>query len=221
VGLHRRPLGVQDAVDAGVTQGARSIWVGVNLMVVQYTVQLGTQALNGASALLVEEMRSKFNGIAMELFKGVSQQHAFAFGVDQGTLHIATIPSRTNFHAHVASVDVHVSGHAHRFAIDQNAEWQHTALLMQVQTSRNLLAEGLSDAVGFVGGALLGFWAGRLLGWNIFAAGYGNDSIGGIVLVGLGGGLGLQLARRWQAHQAAAKSDEPNDASGNGSSKDK
>ena len=67
--------------------------------------------------------------------------------------------------------------------------------------SRNLLAEGLSDAVGFVGGALLGFWVGRLIGWNIFAAGYGNDSIGGIVLVGLGGGLGLQVARRWQAAQ--------------------
>jgi hypothetical protein len=87
--------------------------------------------------------------------------------------------------------------------------------------SRNLLAEGLSDAVGFVGGALLGFWAGRLLGWNIFAAGYGNDSIGGIVLVGLGGGLGLQLARRWQAQQAAATSDEASDASDNASSKDK
>jgi hypothetical protein len=70
--------------------------------------------------------------------------------------------------------------------------------------SRNLLAEGLSDAVGFVGGALLGFWAGRLLGWNIFAAGYGIDSIGGILLVGLGGGLGLQLARRWQAAQATS-----------------
>jgi len=87
--------------------------------------------------------------------------------------------------------------------------------------SRNLLAEGLSDAVGFVGGALLGFWAGQLLGWNIFAPGYGSDSIGGIVLVGLGGGLGLQLARRWQAHQAAAHSDEANDATSNGPSKDK
>jgi len=78
--------------------------------------------------------------------------------------------------------------------------------------SRNLLAEGLSDAVGFVGGALLGFWAGRLLGWNIFAAGYGIDSIGGILLVGLGGGLGLQLARRWQAAQVAqSKSDDGTD----------
>jgi hypothetical protein len=69
--------------------------------------------------------------------------------------------------------------------------------------SRNLLVEGLSDAVGFVGGALIGFWAGRLLDWNIFASGYGNDSIGGIVLVGIGGGLGLQVARRWQAAQQA------------------
>ena len=65
--------------------------------------------------------------------------------------------------------------------------------------SRNLLAEGLSDAGGFVGGALLGFWIGRLVGWDVFASGYGIDSIGGILLVGLGGGIGLQLAKRWQA----------------------
>ena len=62
-----------------------------------------------------------------------------------------------------------------------------------------LLLEGLSDAIGFVGGALLGVWLGRLLGWDIFAAGYSNASIGGILLAGLGGGLGLQLARRWRA----------------------
>jgi hypothetical protein len=61
-----------------------------------------------------------------------------------------------------------------------------------------LWLEGVSDAIGFVGGALLGFWAGRLLGLDIFAQGYGNASIGGILLVGLGGGLGLQLARRWR-----------------------
>ena len=68
--------------------------------------------------------------------------------------------------------------------------------------NRNLLVEGLSDAVGFVGGALLGFWLGRLFGLDIFAAGYGNAAIGGIVLVGLGGGLGLQIARRWRRAQA-------------------
>jgi hypothetical protein len=66
----------------------------------------------------------------------------------------------------------------------------------------SLLLEGLSDAIGFVGGALLAFWVGRLMGLDIFAAGYGNASIGGIVLVGVGGGLGLQMARRWRASQA-------------------
>lgn len=71
-----------------------------------------------------------------------------------------------------------------------------------------LLLEGLSDAVGFVGGALIGFWIGRLLGLDIFAAGYGNAAIGGIVLVGLGGGLGLQLARRWRRAQEKKRSDK-------------
>lgn len=61
------------------------------------------------------------------------------------------------------------------------------------------LVEGLSDAVGFVGGALIGFWIGRLLGMDIFAEGYGGSAIGGILLCGAGGGLGLQLARRWRA----------------------
>ena len=74
--------------------------------------------------------------------------------------------------------------------------------------SRSPLLEGISDAVGFVGGALLGFWAGRLLGWDVFASGYGTDSIGGIVLVGLGGGLGLQLARKWQAQQGERSDDK-------------
>jgi hypothetical protein len=67
--------------------------------------------------------------------------------------------------------------------------------------NNKLWIEGVSDAIGFIGGALLGFWAGKLLGLDIFAAGYGNASIGGIVLVGLGGGLGLQLARRWRANK--------------------
>ncbi|HSV53741.1 MAG TPA: hypothetical protein VLJ57_16610 [Burkholderiaceae bacterium] len=62
-----------------------------------------------------------------------------------------------------------------------------------------LLIEGLSDAIGFVGGALLAYWIGRLLGFDPLAAGYGNEAIGGIVLAGLGGGAGLQLARRWRA----------------------
>ena len=66
----------------------------------------------------------------------------------------------------------------------------------------SLWLEGVSDAVGFVGGALLGYWIGRLLGLDIFSSGYTNASIGGILLVGLGGGVGLQVARRWRAKQA-------------------
>lgn len=61
-----------------------------------------------------------------------------------------------------------------------------------------LLVEGVSDAIGFVGGALIAFWVGRLLGMDIFREGYDAAAVGGIVLVGLGGGAGLNLARRWR-----------------------
>lgn len=71
--------------------------------------------------------------------------------------------------------------------------------------TNKLLLEGLSDAVGFVGGALAGYWIGILLGWDIFAEGYGGTSIVAIVLVGLGGGLGLQGARRWRARKGGER----------------
>ncbi len=73
--------------------------------------------------------------------------------------------------------------------------------------NKSLLLEGLSDAIGFIGGALLGFWLGRALGLDVFEAGYSNASIGGILLVGLGGGLGLQLARRWRGKASSKKED--------------
>jgi hypothetical protein len=66
-----------------------------------------------------------------------------------------------------------------------------------------LLKQGIVDALGFVGGALAGMFVGRAFGLDIFAAGYDNASIGGILLCGLGGGAGLQLAR-W----ALAKADK-------------
>jgi hypothetical protein len=68
-----------------------------------------------------------------------------------------------------------------------------------------LLLEGLSDAVGFVGGALAGFWLARAFGFDLFAAGYGASSVVAIVAVGLGGGAGLQLARRWRAARTSRK----------------
>ena len=62
----------------------------------------------------------------------------------------------------------------------------------------DFFAVGLSDAIGFLGGSLAGYGIGKLVGMDIFAPGYGTASIVAILLVGLGGGLGLQLARRWQ-----------------------
>ena len=64
--------------------------------------------------------------------------------------------------------------------------------------TNKLLLEGVSDAIGFVGGALLGWGLAHVLGFDLFATGYGAGSIAAIVMVGLGGGLGLQLARRWR-----------------------
>ncbi len=61
-----------------------------------------------------------------------------------------------------------------------------------------LLLEGLADAMGFLAGALIGFGIGKLLGLDLFAPGYGSMSLGAILLVGLGGGAGLQAARRWR-----------------------
>ncbi len=77
------------------------------------------------------------------------------------------------------------------------------------QETRKLLLEGLSDAIGFIGGALVAFWLGRFFGFDIFADGYGNSAIAGIVMGGIGGGLGLQLARYWRRVQAKNRSDEP------------
>jgi hypothetical protein len=55
--------------------------------------------------------------------------------------------------------------------------------------------QGIADAVGFVGGGVGGMLLGKTLGLDVFAPGYSNASLGGILLCGLGGGLGLQLAR--------------------------
>lgn len=67
-----------------------------------------------------------------------------------------------------------------------------------MSTSRRLLVEGASDAIGFLAGALLGYGIGYLLGLDLFAEGYDTRSIFAIALVGLGGGVGLNLARRWR-----------------------
>ncbi|WP_297727759.1 hypothetical protein [Limnohabitans sp. Rim8] len=60
-----------------------------------------------------------------------------------------------------------------------------------------LLKEGFADAIGFLGGSVAGFWIGRWLGLDIFAAGYGPGTLVAILLVSLGGGIGLQAAKAW------------------------
>jgi hypothetical protein len=67
------------------------------------------------------------------------------------------------------------------------------------------LIEGLTDAMGFVVGALLGYGIGAALGLDLFAPGYGTGSIVAILLVGLGGGMGLQAARRFLAAKSSAE----------------
>lgn len=64
--------------------------------------------------------------------------------------------------------------------------------------TRQLLKLGLAQAVLFVAGALLGRWVGLLLGLDAFGpGGYGNREVFGILLIGLGGGGGVQIARAW------------------------
>ena len=70
-----------------------------------------------------------------------------------------------------------------------------------------LWLEGISDALGFLVGTTVGFVIGRLAGLNIFAEGYSMGTMGGILLVGLGGGLGLQGARHWRRGQEQKRRD--------------
>lgn len=77
-----------------------------------------------------------------------------------------------------------------------------------MSTAKKLLLEGVSDAAGFMGGALAGYTLGQVTGWNIFDQGYGITSLLGIACVGLGGGLGLHLARRCRNRSTRAKASQ-------------
>jgi len=63
---------------------------------------------------------------------------------------------------------------------------------------KSLLIEGLSDAAGFLGGALLGWWLAALLGFEVASDGYSSSRMVGVALLILGGSLGLRQARRWR-----------------------
>ena len=67
---------------------------------------------------------------------------------------------------------------------------------------KSLLIEGLSDAAGFLSGALLGWWLASRLGFEVATEGYSTSRTVGVALVILGGSLGLRQARRWRRKHA-------------------
>jgi len=62
VRLYRRPLGSDDAIDAGVAQSA----VGGELMAAQDSVQFCAQSFDGAPTCVVEEMSTKLDSDAVQ-----------------------------------------------------------------------------------------------------------------------------------------------------------
>lgn len=65
------------------------------------------------------------------------------------------------------------------------------------KTLKQLLYEGLTDFIGFAGGAFLCYWLGTALGFNMDVAGNtSNEGIIGVVVMLICGGFGLKMARR-------------------------
>ena len=61
---------------------------------------------------------------------------------------------------------------------------------------KQLLVEGLTDCIGFAGGAFLCYWVGTPLGFDMAMAGNtSNAGIISVVVMLIFGGLGLKLAR--------------------------
>ena len=59
------------------------------------------------------------------------------------------------------------------------------------------LREGLADAVGFVGGALAGWWLGRLFGVDFIASDdWNTQQMAALVLIVVGCGVGRWAARK-------------------------
>lgn len=75
--------------------------------------------------------------------------------------------------------------------------------------AQKLLIEGVTDAVCFMVGALAGYGLGKAVGIDIFESGYSGPGVVGILMVGLGGGAGLHLARiiRGRLHAKAQLSE--------------
>lgn len=70
-------------------------------------------------------------------------------------------------------------------------------------SAQNALTEGVVDAIGFVGGALLGWQWGRWLGFDVLAPGeWTSRSLIGWALLLAGCGLGKWVSLQWRRHRA-------------------
>ena len=70
-------------------------------------------------------------------------------------------------------------------------------------SAQNALTEGVVDAIGFVGGALLGWQWGRWLGFDVLAPGeWTSRSLIGWALLLAGCGLGKWMSLQWRRHRA-------------------
>ena len=77
------------------------------------------------------------------------------------------------------------------------------------QPAQRALAEGLTDAIGFFIGGLAAAMLARAIGFDFLAPGYGLTVIVGLLMVGLGGGAGVQIARWIRARLAPPEDDTP------------
>jgi hypothetical protein len=67
-------------------------------------------------------------------------------------------------------------------------------------STRDALLEGVTDALGFVLGALAGWWLGQVFGFDFIGIpGYGARALVGLVFIMLGCGAGRWLSRRVRA----------------------
>ena len=70
-------------------------------------------------------------------------------------------------------------------------------------SAQKMLLEGVSDGVCFMLGALAGYGLSQVVGIDIFEQGYSGPGMVGILMVGLGGGAGLHIARILRGRQQA------------------
>ena len=76
---------------------------------------------------------------------------------------------------------------------------------MDTQT-KQALGSGLADAAGFLLGTSAGALLAKWLGFDFLKRpGYDTSVLIGIAMVGLGGGLGVKLARTWHAKHSQKK----------------